>query len=355
MAGMNWRRGFFPTAMWFTLLALTGCGTFSGTRQDYPWAQEYNYLQGQRISPEQLGILITNRGPYSVVVWPQTVSGEDRVTVPLHLQGGAMTTPVGVNGTKRVPAVIDTGAPFNLSSLTLAYNLDLPVTRPKTLPQTVHGYGGAGTECGWSLLKSLQIGGMTYSNALVMIPLEKFDRVTFFGFVTLNHDEFLILGLDDMTRMSFATLDFPKEQLVLARQTPYQPKPNGDAIFVPCQINPGPTLTTMIRVDGKGPFSCRIDTGKTYTAPALTIPQKLAQELGYWKEGGGRRSNQLGFGGSFESQRFKLKSFEIGGRNFPNLSADSHAGAAEFILGAAFFRQYRMTIDFRGRMIYLEK
>ena len=129
----------------------------------------------------------------------------------------------------------------------------------------------------------------------------------------------------------------------------------GQAFVVPCSVNPGPTLTVSIKVDGKGPFPCRIDTGKTFQAPALTIPQQLAQDLGYWRETGGKRDDRVGIGGSFETQRFTLKTFEMGGKTFNNLTADSHQGAREFILGAAFFRQYRMTIDFRLRTICFEK
>ena len=275
--------------------------------------------------------------------------------MPLSLSGGALTTPVKVNGQKRVPAVVDTGAPFNLAALTLAYNLNLPVTRPRTLPQQIGGYGGAASDCGWSLLKSLELGGLAYTNTLVSIPLEKFDQVSFFGFLTMNRDEFVIFGLDDMTRMSHLIFDFPRGQLTFRRQEAYLRPSDGRAIVVPCQIGPGPILVVEIKVDGKGPFRCRVDTGKTYNAPALTIPHKLAQELGYWKENAGRRSNQVGIGGRFESQRFKLNMFEIGGRSYPNLTADTHEGAGDFILGMAFLRQYRMTIDFLGRNIYLEK
>src|ERR1051325_2833290 len=156
------------------LLTLAGCAPFAGTRHEYPWAQEYNYLKGQRVAPEDIGLLTTNIGPYTMISCSQGIAGAERVTVPLAFRSGALSTPVEVNGQRHVPAVIDTGAPFNLVSLTLAYNLGLPVTRPKSLPQQIGGYGGASTECGWTVLKSLQVGGMTYTNALASIPMEKF-------------------------------------------------------------------------------------------------------------------------------------------------------------------------------------
>ncbi len=336
------------------VVSLAGCGPFSGTRHGSPWAQEVNYLQGQRRNPEELGIVTTNLGPYTAVTWPEAILGEEKATLPLTLRGG-VTIPVVVNGTKRVPAVPDTGAPFNLVALTLAYNLQLPVTRPRYLPKTISGYGGASTDCGWSLLSSLQLGGITFTNALASIPLEKFDQVTFFGFLTLNHDEFVILGLDGMTKMSYVTFDFPRREMTFARSEPYICAAREKALVVPCKINPGPTLTAEIKVDGKGPFPCRIDTGKTVKAPALTIPQKLAEELGYTQPGRSRTSRQVGTGGGFESQRFQLKTFEIGGQTFSNLPADTHFGAGEFILGLSFLADYRLTLDVRGRNIYLEK
>ncbi|MSR64884.1 MAG: hypothetical protein EXS18_03785 [Verrucomicrobiae bacterium] len=336
------------------LLLMTGCSQFSGTRYaDIP-AEQYNYLKGQRVAPEEIGIQVVHRGAYAEVVWPRGISGDAQVFVPLNMQGGAVSTPVVVNGTMRVPGVIDTGAPFNLASLRLAYRLELPVTRPASLPQKVFGYGGASAECGWSLLKSLQIGDMTFTNALAMIPLETFERVTLFGNITINNDQFIILGLDDMARMSYVTFDFPGKRFVLAREQPFHAQ-EGDSFVVPCAVNPGPTLMVTIKVDGKGPFPCRIDTGKTYQSPALTIPQQLAKELGYWRESGGNRSNHVGIGGSFETQRFALKTFEMGGKTFANLTADTHEGAREFILGLKFLRQYRMTIDFRSRTICFEK
>lgn len=334
---------------------ISGCGPFSGTRQGIPWAQEYNYLKGRRTPPEQIGIITTNLGSYTVTLWPEGIQGPQRVRLPLRLAGGTVTTPVVVNGTKRIPAVLDTGAPFNLASLSLSYNLDLPITRPKTLPQKIYGYGGSSTDCGWTLLNALQFGELSFTNALVCVPLEKFDQVTFFGFLTVNRDEFVILGLSSMAKMSYMVFDFPRGELILDRDALYERTPAREQASAPCQVNPGYTLTTEIMVDGKGPFSCRIDTGKTFKAPALTIPQKVARELGYWREQGGRRSDQVGIGGRFQSQRFKLKSFEIGGQEFANLGADSHEGAGEFILGASFLRQYRMTIDFRRKKLFLEK
>lgn len=352
---MTRRTALILCALAVAWIGAAGCRSFSGTRHDWPWAEEYNYLKGQRLQPEEVGIFATNVGPYTVVDSRAGVTGDELVTVPLSLRSGAITTPVIVNGAKRVPAILDTGAPFNLVSLTLAYRMNLPVTRPKLLPQKIGGYGGASTECGWSVLKSLQMGGATYTNALVSIPLEKFEQVTLFGFLTWNRDEFVIFGLNDLMRLSYATFDFPRKQLRLAHRTAYQPSGVDGALAVPCRLNPGPTLAVDALVDGKGPFLCRIDTGKTLNAPALTIPQKLAQELGYWQEDGGRKTDQVGIGGSFESQRFKIKRFELGGRTFANLTADTHEGAGEFILGASFFRDYRMTIDFRGAKIYLEK
>jgi predicted aspartyl protease len=340
------------------LLVLAGCSPFSGTRYaDIP-AEQYNYIKGQRVTPEEIGIRIVADGNAKRISWPLNISGDENVTLPLRLQGGAITTPVEVNGTARVPAVIDTGAPFNVASLALAYSLDLPVTRSPMLPRQVGGYGGASAECGWSLLKTLQLGNLLFTNSLVMVPVERFERVTLFGQVTLNEDQFVILGLDDMARMSYVTFDFPQGRFILERNKPFIRQSGESNLNVSCQVIPagmGPILLTWITVDGKGPFPCRIDTGKTYQAPALTIPQQLAKELGYWKEEGGKRADRVGIGGSFETQRFTLKSFEIGSGRFDKLTADSHEGAKEFILGLAFLRQYRTTIDFRLRMISLEK
>lgn len=336
-------------------LLLSGCGPFSGTRYDYPWAHEYNYLKGQRTPPEEIGILTTNVGGRVLTYWPEGIVGKSKVTLPLRLGGGAITTPVEINGQKRVAAVLDTGAPFNLVSLTVAYNLNLPVTRPKTLPQKIYGYGGASTDCGWSILRSLQFGDFSYANALTCISLEKFDQVTFFGFVTLSRDEWFILGLSSMAKMSYMTFDFRRGLLTLDRDGVYPPPTDSDTVVAACRVNPGFTLTTHIQVDGRGPYPCRIDTGKTVKAPALTIPHKLAQELGYWRETGGRRSDQVGIGGRFESQRFRIKNFTLGGNEFTNLTADSHDGANEFILGASFLRSYKTTVDFRRQQLYLER
>lgn len=335
------------------LLVLCGCGPFTGTRHDWPWAQEYNYLKGQRTPPEALGLVGTNVGPYSVVTWPGGVAGPEEVTVPLSLHGGAVHTPVVVNGRHRVPAVLDTGAPFHLVSLSLAYRLDLPVTRPRFLPDRIYGYGGAWRECGWSLVPSLAVGEMIFTNALASIPLEKFDVVSFFGFVTMNRDEFVILGLDEMRKMSFVVFDFPRGRFTMVRHRPYQPDPARPQLSIPCRVNPGPTLTIALGVDGRGPFPCRIDTGKTARAPALTIPHSVACEWGYWKEGR-RGSGQVGIGGVFESQRFRIRSVEMGGRTFTNFTGDSHEGAGEFILGVSFLRDYRVVLDFRGSTIHLE-
>jgi len=345
----------FGFALLCAALGMTGCGSFSGTRHESPWAQEYNYLKGQRLEPEEIGIITSNVGPYTLVFTSAGVAGDERTTVPLSLRGGAIMTPVVVNGTREVPAVIDTGAPFNLVSLTLAYNLNLPVTRPKSLPQVIGGYGGASTECGWSLLKSVKMGGSTYTNSLVSIPLEKFEQVTFFGFLTMNRDEFIIFGLNDLMKLSYATFDFQRKQFVMAQRAEFQPGDGTNRIEVPIRIQPGPVLGCEVRVEGKGPFPCRLDTGKTFNAPALTIPQKLAEELGYWERDGARRTSQVGIGGKFESQRFRLKNFEIGGRSFSNLPADTHEGAGELILGASFLRDYKVTLDFRTGKMHLEK
>src|SRR5688572_30533467 len=53
---MHGLRNLFSSMRIASILILTllaGCAPFSGMRQDYPWAQEYNYIKGQQVTPEE--------------------------------------------------------------------------------------------------------------------------------------------------------------------------------------------------------------------------------------------------------------------------------------------------------------
>lgn len=269
--------------------------------------------------------------------------------VPFRLAGGdnpLLLVPCEVNGAGPFEFILDSGATTCLVSRELAERLGVEATGSR------EGTGAGGKiTLGIGTLRTLSVGAAIQSNVRVGIT-DELERIGRF----VGAKIFGILGFNFL-RNYRVTVDYPA--LVVRLSSPGdEGRVRGDSVAF--RIAPTrPLLLLPVSVNGRGPYRFALDTGSSMSS----IAPELARELGMPTTEAGEAG--LGAGGALEVAFARADSIALGGSIvngvdltvpafFPMLS--QAAGARlDGALGYNFLRRFRVTLDYPGSAVLLER
>jgi len=265
------------------------------------------------------------------------------VTIDFHYADGHIHIPVSINGHRLENFVFDTGM-NNTISAARAKTLGLSVVKAGA----AYGAGPDAVDNGMTKVDRLEIGGLTMRDQIVdTTALPDAGGPPLDGGVGY-----------ELARRAIVTVDYASHNITFARPEAFHP-PAG-AIALPIQF----ASITEILVDGslngiRGEF--QLDTGQDMS---LTVNHPFAERNGMLRRyGSGKKNSAEGVGGEAEMVLFKPSQFTIGNLKLSAehpaiMLSNSGSGAEEYVagvIGNKILQQYKVTLDYGHRMVYLEK
>jgi len=268
---------------------------------------------------------------------------------PFRLTGGAnplLLVPCAVNGSGPFEFILDSGASTSLVSRELADRLAIEATGSR------EGTGAGGKlTLATGTLRTLSIGTETEPDVDVGIT-EELERIGSFVGAKIHGD----VGYNFLKHFR-VTVDYPSSVLRLER-----PGEGGPAGGEPVEFRLAPIkplLLVPVSINGRGPYQFALDTGSSMTS----ISPDLVKELGMSSSSAG--GSGLGAGGALEVSFARVKTFALGGHAVSDLDVAvpaffpmlSQAAGARLDggLGYNFLRRFRVTLDYPGRAVHLER
>jgi hypothetical protein len=111
--------------------------------------------------------------------------------------------------------------------------------------------------------------------------------------------------------------------------------------------------TIPASVEGQAPVRATFDLGN---GSHVLIARRYAEQLGLLTDGRPvRRERGGGLGGETVREVITLRSIEIAGRRFANVTAalDSQPSASDLNVGVSLLRHFTIAADYTGRVVWL--
>jgi hypothetical protein len=267
------------------------------------------------------------------------------LTASISLEANRVLIAVGMNGEGPFIFMIDTGQYVSMIRPDLAKKLKLPV---QGYEQT-RGIGGKGDRFAIYLARDFIIGGGIRQSSVVLQDSFRFGY---------QQDIYGGLAAGILTA-SDTDLDFDAGELRL------YPDGRGDRsgyIAVDSEIpranqpdRGSRKIVATILLDGH-PLRCELDTGSPNT---LSLNQSTARRLGLWDDRPFAPSRPSGIGGAGPMARIvRVSAMELGGvrldRPLISLLGNDVGGGHDGIVGLSFIRLFNMSIDARGRRLWIK-
>ena len=263
----------------------------------------------------------------------------------IALESNRVLIAVGMNGKGPYIFMIDTGQYISMIRPDLARELKLPVQGY----EGTRGIGGKGRPFALYLARDFVIGGGIRQSAVML--QDSFE----FGY---QQDIYGALASGILTAND-TDLDFDAGELRI------YPDGRGDRagyVAVESEI-PRPEqegrgsrkIMATVMVEGHA-LRCELDTGSPNT---LSVSQSIARKFGWWDRPYAPR-RPLGIGGTGPIARtIRVDSIGIGGVRVerPTISAlgNELTGEIDGILGLSVIRQFNLSIDVRGRKLWVQR
>lgn len=266
------------------------------------------------------------------------------VVVPMQLRAGTPHVMASINGQRAIPLLLDTGATLSVFEPDVATASGLIPSGGRRLQiRGVHGTAGASQ----AAMSTMQLGQWHTTNVPVLVRGASSFRPGGLGSA--------ILGMDHLRRhCSFMTLDYQRGTVELGFARSFQP------------LSPRVTRTPLrwsmgmpvIRVSAGGiSWDAVVDSGSSW---GIVIDQSTAASLGHARGGMsmGRGLVLSGVGGSVRADQVGARTIQVPATT---LCGETHPGATLFVMpgpkriGSRFWQGTRLTVDFRGNALWLER
>ena len=258
-------------------------------------------------------------------------SGEDRVYLPVTVQGQPMT------------AIFDTGATASAVDAGLLTLLQRSGTGNFPVPGE-NGVGAGGVAAG----VDLSVGGMTLHG----LAVASLDIATMKA--KSGEPWTAILG-DEVFNETIVDLDFPHRRVAFHAPSGYEPPPGAVRVAL---ARDGPDRLVPLSLDGAPPALFVMDTGfdsNLRIAPSLSARQKLLE---------GRTSQGVtigAIGGEAAASIAYVNRVSFGGFNFDNVPAlfsdtwpsASYTDRVEGLLGLGLLSHFRVIVDWPHDQLFL--
>lgn len=316
--------------------------------------REVARLKARFRSPESLGIQVSNTANQTSVRWQERLSPSEPVTVPLL----PPDTPDSVqpvvearlNDGDSLPLVLDTGAPVNLMHLRVALDNSVPIADPRRLGTVFQGFGGF-EPAYYGMIDRLEIGEMRFRHAFTAIRTRTHQR-KLLGLIPIYRWEGNLVGLSSLVKLNYLTIDYPSRSATFSTRQSF-PEPERP----PVARLPFKLVSMQIRVDlrlgATNQFSAVLDTGND---ASLMLPTNLVRKLGYQHLAAhGKPGKYLGLGGELATRTFTIPRIRLGGMTLTQVDAVTAPETYPVSVGSGLLKDYRVTIDFRRKVIWLEQ
>lgn len=266
------------------------------------------------------------------------------VTVPMQLRAGTPHVMASINGRRAIPLLLDTGATLSVFEPDVATDSGLLPSGGRRLQILgVHGTAGASQ----AVMSTMDLGQWHATNVPCLVRGISSFRPGGLGSA--------ILGMDHLRRhCSFMTIDYQRNTVELGFSRPFQPTRYGVTRTPLRWVNGMP----VIRVSSGGvSWDAVVDSGSTW---GIVIDQSTAARLGHAHDGMGMGGGLIlsGVGGSVRADQVGARTIRV-----PEtmLCGQTYPGATLYVMpgpkriGSQFWQGTRLTVDFRGNALWLER
>lgn len=279
--------------------------------------------------------------PFLPVV-PQNPGAD--VAVPAQFRAGAPHVMASINGHRAIPLLLDTGATLSVFEPDVATGCGLlPSGGSRVKIRGVHGTAGASQ----AVMSTMDVGQWHATNVPCLVRGISSFRPGGLGSA--------ILGMDHLRRhCSFLTIDYQRNTVELGFSRSFQPS-RSVVTRTPLRWSMG---MPVIRVSSGGvSWDAVVDSGSTW---GIVIDQSTAARLGHAHDGM-RMGNDLilsGVGGSVRADQAGARTIQVPA---VTLCGETYEGAVLYVMpgpkriGSRFWQGTRLTLDFRGNALWLER
>ena len=327
-----------------SLLACIGLLSGCAVRSKSISAALERELKTRSISSEQFGISFTPTGQ-SMQLFTAEMDREP-ITVPMkHGLVGLPAVDVSLNKGKPIRMILDTGAQMSVVEAKRAADGKAHVFASEKRPFRVVGVGGE--ELAWlARFDKVRIGPMALRRFIAVLRRST-TSVRFAG-LTLGGLEVNLLGSPTFSSFNHVTMDYPAKSVVFSPATDFQPRRG--ARRVPMVVRDG-LFYVPLQV-GKRMVPAMVDTG---ARDEIFINRSLVKAWGLdalAEKGATFRA--AGIGGETRGRQFTLPLAFIGEEPVRGATVDTAEGLWTARIGNDLLSRWRVTFDFRHRLMWLE-
>lgn len=286
--------------------------------------------------------LMSSCGVPFLAVAPQNPMAD--VAVPMQLRAGTPHVMASINGQRAILLLLDTGATLSVFEPDVATACGLLPSGGRRLQiRGVHGTADASQ----AVMSTLDLGQWHTTNVRCLVR----------GISNFRPDGLgsAILGMDHLRRhCSFMTLDYQRNTVELGFSRTFQPT-RSRVTRTPLRWSMG---MPVIRVSSGGiSWDAVVDSGSTW---GIVINQSTAARLGHAHDGVGMGRGLIlsGVGGSVQADQVGARTIQVPAAT---LCGETHPGATLYVMpgpmriGSRFWQGTRLTVDFRGNALWLER
>jgi hypothetical protein len=278
----------------------------------------------------------------SLPVAPQNPAVE--VVVPMQLRAGTPQVMARINGHGAISLMLDTGATLSVFEPDVATGCGLLPTSGRLVQ--VRGVHGS-TSASQAVMSTMELGQWRATDVPCLVRGLSSFRPGGLGSA--------ILGLDHLRRYcSFMTIDYQRGSVELGFARAFQPS-SGAVTRTPLRWANG---LPVIRVSSGGiAWDAVVDSGSSW---GIVIDQSLAARLGHARDGMRMGEGLIlsGVGGSVRADQVGARTIQVPATT---LCGETHPGTILYVMpgprrvGSRFWQGTRLTLDFRGNALWLER
>lgn len=268
--------------------------------------------------------------------------------IPFEYRTHQPIVPVSVNGGPAVPFVIDTGASIHVLDREIATKARVGGGRARTM----HGGGQAAVDAAFVDGVTLEAGGQAWSEQRAAVASLGYpDRKHFAG----------LLGAPILQRY---TVQFAFGARIMRLFDPLAYEPPPGAVLVPFELQEDLAIVRATIDDGRGPVEARlmVDTGAS-TFLDLNRPFVDAHKLTETMPEVASAQRPAALGGTAPFVYATARRVTLAGQVFdaPRIglsraeSGSSSRSERDGVIGNALLERYVMTVDYRRKLLVLEK
>jgi hypothetical protein len=202
----------------------------------------------------------------------------------------------------------------------------------------------------YGMIDTMEVQDLQWQHVFTGIRLKAYERRL--AGITVARWEGNLIGLSSLTRLAFMTLDYRREKALFSRiermESFVEP-----LVSVPMKIESMKITVPIQFPPATEPMEVFVDTGND---AAIGMPKAMVQKLGYENLAAqGPVQKFVGIGGVSRNRTFILPEFRLSNVSFHQVPVVEQDDELPLTLGSGFFRNFRITFDFRKKIFFIEK